>query len=81
MTDGIIGLGSNEKSLLTQLKSTRVVSHDVLGICLGAKTYKRNGLFGLVQHNDLAGYVTFGNSYREKFNELVWTKIVRAGRR
>ncbi|KAG0604939.1 hypothetical protein M758_9G020400 [Ceratodon purpureus] len=77
LTDGVVGLGKCEGSLVDQLSTSKAINRKVLGVCLAKKSPQNpQGLQGLRKAGRV-GYITLGMDFVEKNDQskLVWAKL------
>lgn len=70
--DGLIGLGNCEMTLVDQWTQQKLISQNVVGICIAKAV--RPELFGT---RTRMGYISVGVDFNEKFGQsnLAWAKL------
>ncbi|KAG0560872.1 hypothetical protein KC19_9G021000 [Ceratodon purpureus] len=73
LTDGVVGLGKCEGSLVDQLSTSKAIIQKVLGVCL-AKEIRGT----MIRSPGQVGYISLGMDFGEKFDQSksVWAKLV-----
>ena len=80
-TDGLIGLGNCEGTLMEQLLKSKAISQNVLGVCLGQGVPYWSKPPPTDSPAAPVGYVSLGVNFEEKFNrrKSVWVKLTDPG--